>query len=418
MWTLFFTQLLFGIFSMLIIFVIGKLLIGFYDFKGDFFLKLFIIYIIGIISIVFFYSIIKAHGRTINFALLPIFLTIIYLFRKNTISFQKINLKIIKVEILWSIIIFLTLFLFQSQFYFDFHKGEIKPLFIDIYRYSANIDSLRLWGIETGPNDLNYFIPKYRTGLIPYHFAELWLSAFFGNLFHINSVTSYYIVVLIVLVSVYVLGIMSLFEKYINNKIILYLTSISLLFVSGINVLGINANNIWGILEIAGQKLSFVYCILLLSFILIKNNHWKIGLIILASIPIFSITFLPGIIGGICLFLILFILINKIKNIKQQMFILCTVLTVFLSIILMYYLNPTVNSTSKEVSNTITLGIFKGIHGNLFLKCKIIISNFIHYAIPTIGIHFGVISSLFLLYFIVLSPIIGSKFRLFALLVL
>src|ERR1035437_49593 len=161
-------QLLFGILTLFIIYSIGKIFVSFIDVQCNFFLRLFILYIIGILAIVLFYSIAKAYGRTNNIFLLPIIVFLLYQYRFHFTKKLCINKHGIIKELIWSLIPFVFIFIYQSFFYFDFGKNELKPLFGDYYWYASFTDSLKLWGTENYFTTSNFFFPYIREGLMPY----------------------------------------------------------------------------------------------------------------------------------------------------------------------------------------------------------------------------------------------------------
>ena len=372
-YTLFIQQLFFALFALLLTYSIGKSIASFIKITGGFFFKLFIIYSIGIIVILLFYSIIKAHGRTVNILLLPSLTYFVYYYKKSFTTYFTSTIDEISKELFWSIIPFLLVFIYQSLFYFNFSKGTVNPLFIDTYNYGSFCDSLKLYGIENRKVEMLYFYKEMRE-VIPYHYPELWLTAFFSQTLQMSSVNTYHFITFSLLVAISILGIASFFEKSFYKKYIILLLSIPLLFLF--------AQTNWIIVSYFGQKMCFVYIFFLLSFYELKCNNWLIGFLNISIIPIFSITLLPAIFCSL-FFLFLFILKNKKYNLKETvqaaLFIFCNSL-----LIILFYTYFTTSET-KGYSLTITqTNLFKGVTNHLaFNNFKIVILNFICYILPS-----------------------------------
>src|ERR1035437_1807040 len=101
-YTLFIQQLFFALFALLLTYSIGKSIASFIKITGGFFFKLFIIYSIGIIVILLFYSIIKAHGRTVNILLLPSLTYFVYYYKKSFTTYFTSTIDEISKELFWS----------------------------------------------------------------------------------------------------------------------------------------------------------------------------------------------------------------------------------------------------------------------------------------------------------------------------
>ena len=406
-YTIFIQQLLFGIIALLLTYVTGKLIVGFFKSEGNFFFRLFITYIIGITSIVLVYSIIKAQGRTVNMLLLPLIAYLIYYFRKSFTTSITFNMKEIIREFGWSLLPFLFVFLYQSWFYFDFGNKSIKSVFPDFYWYSTMSESLTLWGIESRITEMNFFFPEYRQGLLPYHYPELWVTSFFSSILKNSSLNAYYFTTLPIFILIYMLGIYSLFENFIKSKIILIPVGFILLFTSGfvLPFFIINAHNTWGIVDIIGQKLGFIYCFIILVFIFVTRQQKEVGLLILGIVPIFSITFIPCIWLGIVTFCVLIKLLSK-KYLTNKEILLNIAFIVYFIIgyFIFYAINKSNYASDFAIKRILNTGIFKHTYGEYSISnIKIICSNFLIYTVPTVLIHIGVrlyLFSIFLLLFL------------------
>ena len=388
-YTIFFQQLFYGILALLLTYTVGKIITSYIKVNESFFFKLFITNIIGFTTVVLFYSILKAHGRTVNVLLLPIIGFLLYHFRTSFIKKPFLNLPEITKELLWSLIPFTLMFLYQSWFYFDFSAGEIKPLFGDFHRYAFFTQSLHLWGLESYLAEMNYFSPSFRSGIVPYHYPELWLTSLFSLLFQNSLVNSYYFTVYPLLAGTFILGIISLFETSKMPTYVLLIIALGLCFITDLTFsCYMETPNSLSIMGINGQKLAFVYCYLLLGFILLKRNKLLLGQITLIVIPLFSTIFLPGIWGGLLIYNVIALPFVDKKNVRISFSILIGILGVLFSYVLFLKAFQSPYTQDYALKKIMTSGIFTGFDGHFSFKTiKILGSNFIHYAIPNIALH-------------------------------
>lgn len=388
-------QLFLGIIVILITYSVGKLILGFFSCTCHFFFKLFITYVIGITSIILFYSLIKSGGKTIFILLIPLIIGLFYHFRKY-LEKPSFNKQEVRKELKWSFGVFIIIFLYQSYFFFDFNNNEIKSIFWDNYAYATFVDSLKLWGLENSQTAMNFYYPEFRNGLIPYHYPELWLSAFFSEVFSNSSLKTYYLHTNSLLICVYLLGINSLLEQKIKRTISITFISFLLLFVAGL-VFPFYENfdllrGLWftnmSVMGFLGPKTAIIYVYVLLSIILIRQEQKFVGTIVLLGIPIFSTGFLPGIWGGIILFYGIKAVSSGIFKNKKQLLLIFFVIFYILLYYGFYYLHKSSYTDEYAFKRITESGIFKGVEGGFNIaNFKIVISNFIYYSIPTIIKH-------------------------------
>lgn len=308
--------MLYAFISLIFIYLIGKVILSFFELNITKELSFFSNYIVGIIICILLYSVAKTGFRTINIGLLPVIVSVIYLYRKRikTFHFEFAN---IKYELFISVLIFLPIFIFQSCFYFDFFHNSLKTLHTDHYLYADLANSLKLFGVESKFTDLNYY--NNASSLVPYHYAELWLTASYSEIFGISSIGSYFLIVIPLCASIFAVGLYSLLSKIKLHFLFKYFLIIGGLFISGVYIsiydnfeitkYGYEADN--SILSLFNQKLCVIYIYLLFSSVLFVNGFRNISVITLSIIPFFSISFLPCLIGGIILYSIILIIRNR-----------------------------------------------------------------------------------------------------------
>jgi hypothetical protein len=344
MYTIFSEQLLLGLLALLIIYFTGKIVVGFFDLKGNFFFKLFITNIAGITTILLFYSSIKAQGRTSNILLLPSIAFLFYHFRTSLRKPIFESGEIMK-EFMWTVVPFLLVYLYQSWFYFDFSKGSFKSLYADSYWYSSYGDSVDLWGVENYFTPMNFFFKTETTGLVPYHYPEFWLTSLFSRVFSISTIQSNYLLVLPLFISFFILGISSLFQLKFANKSYSILFSSILLFCCGIVFPFYGKFSLLAYSDIAsdcspmglyGLKYSFIIPYLFLAFLLFFQRFEIPAILLFAIIPFFYVGLLPSIWGGLLVYLLIQFIVNRLKS-KQNSFLFPSILFLNIFLFVLFY---------------------------------------------------------------------------------
>lgn len=301
-----------GMVAMLIVYIIGKIACAFLPLPSNKFFKLFVTYAAGILILLLAYSLIWSGLRTVNLLILPEAAALAFLLRKR-LTKPHFHLKEIKQELFYSLLAFIPVFAYQSYFYFDFANEGFRALHSDQYFYAQLANSLKLFGAEsvnTGNLGFNYFFNDYRDYITPYHYSELWLTAFFSSLFRINTISSYYLITNSVLVSVYFVGILYLFDRAIKSLPLNYIISFLCLFISGITFdfyenYEITSYAYWcenSIFGLFTQKYAIACIYLLLAFILLEKKHPAYSILVLSIVPFLSLPMLPAIFGGLMLF--------------------------------------------------------------------------------------------------------------------
>jgi hypothetical protein len=201
------------------------------------------------------------------------------------------------------------------------------------------------------------------------------------------------------------LGIVSLFEQISKSKILLISIAFFVCFISGITIPALTSgiqNDVWSITSL-GQKVAFEYIFILLAFILIRNKNEIVGIVILLCIPLFSVTFLPSIYGGLIIYLLNKIVFSKGKMVKQYLLVFVSIFTILILYGMFYSSFKSILST--DFTRTITsTGIFNVLKNGISLKnIFIVLMNFVVYAIPTIIIHLYYKSFLFIIFLVLLS---------------
>ena len=141
------------------------------------------------------------------------------------------------------------------------------------------------------------------------------------------------------------------------------------------------------IMGVENQKNAFIYVLLLLSFHFFRNQNQLMGRAVLLSIPIFSISFLPGIWGGILLLEFCKICFKKFRINKKDIlysFIVFGYLLLFFTFYKLFGEENKSGLTSVGYNSLLTRLPNDLNNGFNFSAFKVYISNFIYYSIPAI----------------------------------
>ena len=258
---------------------------------------LFYTLLIGILFILIVYSFYKSSFRTSMLFILPSLLCFFYLNKVRLCKPKKIYVSINQ-DVKPYLIIVLLLFLYQFLSYFDVKDGSIKHLFVDNYTYAHIASVLNQFGSENIDFSVNYFIPSAQSELVPYRYADLWISAFVMDVFSINNVASYFLVTIPLLLSLSCLFIYSIYSHVSQKKYFVSILSFLLLFVS---IFFLPILNPWdklkylsetSVIGVFKQKISFSFIFILL-FIYHWNANRENSILFLILIPILYVSFLP-----------------------------------------------------------------------------------------------------------------------------
>jgi len=81
--TLYLSLLGYSLFSMILIYLVGKIILIFFTTNLSLGFRLFLYNVVGIITIIIVYSLVRAKLQSVNIGLIPIVLLLIYSFRDN-----------------------------------------------------------------------------------------------------------------------------------------------------------------------------------------------------------------------------------------------------------------------------------------------------------------------------------------------
>jgi hypothetical protein len=297
--------------ALLLVYTTGKIITSFFSFNISKPINLFVSYSIGLLAILITYSVIKSRLHTINLGIIPLFFLLIFCLRKK-INSPRFDFNSIKKDVVISLSILFPIFIFQSIFFINISSNTINAMNLDYWFYGNMADFLKLYGLETTFTDINLYGLNHAIQLNPYHYSELWLTAFFSNLFSTSAENIYVLVTIPLLITIYGIGIYSIFSETKIKRKYVFLVTILCLMIGGLyfpiydksEITNYFSTTVTNILGSVFQKLSFVAIYLLLAFILLYKNKKNYAIIVLAFLPFFAIYFFPAVLGGIALLIV------------------------------------------------------------------------------------------------------------------
>jgi hypothetical protein len=175
--------------------------------------KTFLQLTVGIFSIISIYAIIRTSGISV-FSLVIIPVLFLLVIEKNKFQLAKINLREIK---FFKVNILLVLF-FLVMYLSSMLDGKIRTEFHPDLHYYENLSFYLNQGYENCFSDLNEIYLKKSVVRDPYHYFELWLTAFLGFLTQQKSyIYLIQFVVIPILLTTTSAGFLAIWERY--NKL-------------------------------------------------------------------------------------------------------------------------------------------------------------------------------------------------------
>ncbi len=326
--------------------------------------------LIGVVTYVTLFSIITTGFKTVN--ILFLLFLFFYLHRiKYRINLTRHVLSesigFAKKHILFILFFSLLFYLYEAIWYFK--PGEFNNIipfvdYVDMYNISQVIS-------QTGQENNKYLISNYYYyaqfhGISPYHFFELWLNGLFSTILPISGALTLMLFVYPLFYFASYIGILAVWEYYGEVNIFKKIISLFLLFVGGMyfefynkyELLKWYGGNVGNIAHIWGKKSAILYPFIFSAFICFLNRRYWISIALILALCIVSIGVMPGITGGVFLFLI-FNFLHKTfpKDELRKVFLLY--LSFIVAFVIIFFVWGNKNEESLGFSN-IVLGFFKG----------------------------------------------------------
>ena len=300
------------------------------DYNASSFLRL----TAGLVGVITIYSIVKTQGVTIN--LLNLILIIFILIHQKRISF---NFKLkkwltFKNDFLISIGVLIVIFLIQLTQVDRF----VAPNFFtaDYLFYARAAAFLRDTGIES--TNIEYFLIGSK-GVTPYHYAELWFTAFFSELFKMHTLKSYIFIVVPIMYSTLFLGALRIVKEIIKTndsktRIITYALAVAFLFFSVpnldfiINLPALKLSN-WVFPTFGHHKLMFVLLFVVWIYLLLLKKKYYLVILVSCFLVISNVSVAIPIMLSIGVFLLILLFRRQLSWKEVMSYLIPLVVTTF-----------------------------------------------------------------------------------------
>ncbi len=311
----------------------------------EMFLKL----VTGLVFTIFVYSIFNTKGKTFNLIPFGILLgTIIINKREINIKTYFFNIKKIQFRniVLFTIVGFFY-FIIQSRFNLNVFSGEKFLIDGDQLYYSNVGNFLKEYGVE------NRFINIDNASnlkLIPYHYGDSWLIAFFISIFKLPAPYVYIYIVNPLFMLIYYVGNLAILEKYKIKQS--YILSFAISFIVFFTSISLSLFDFlpgrlyqWSLVNLPKQGINYIG--FLLFFILIINKRNKSALFLT---PIFFMLYMVSlpVVYLSCFVLIFLFFLNKNISFNSFIGLILYYLGFVLSIIIFYFIFGEDNSSSAN----------------------------------------------------------------------
>lgn len=278
----------------------------------------------GFLLSISLYAFIKTHAITVMYlvVLTGLFIKMEQYYNNG----RKLTLKLWPIANVWPspkeilIVLLLALVVFSYESYFVLQNEPFPYItpFYDMLSRSDLIEGLNRFGQEGRPNKYIPYGDEYR-GTTLYHYPLSWLAALASYIFGLAPVTGLLLVAHPVLILIYAVGMVSLFEVFTKIKYFHFLAALLLLFCGGI-YLSIYDN--WPFLTVnfisdsypmsfLGRKLILVFITLIAFFHFAFRKKFTMAIIVLwLVVPLYSTT-LIGVAGATGFVIAISILFRK-----------------------------------------------------------------------------------------------------------
>ena len=318
---------------LLLIFLIGKVVTFSLRIKKqplffDFFLQL----IVGQLFLSLFFSIYKAGFLTIQVIFIPLLFIVYSLVKRKPVF----TLDILYHKFLGLFIPFLFVF-FLINFSMINNGNWLIP-HLDLFVYTDHIKTLIHYGNE---NNLGYVTNTIfnELGITPYHYFELWLSAFVSVFFKVEPLAAYWAIIYPTFYITVFCGVLAIFEHFNKVRISHFFWSFLFVFIGGVYlpfyhfIPYIEASK-----YVSGNLISSfgpLYLTWIAFFYSLLTNNKKIAFVIVLFIPILSYSTFPAIVIGALLWLVFD---DNLASKKLKIWLFILLFTFAISVFLFYFL--------------------------------------------------------------------------------
>jgi len=298
----------------ILLYIIGQLFLAYFFpqlKKQKPYLKLFASLAVGFFLTAALYAFFKTGLISISilsFLLLLFMLTETYMFSKKNFDFslKKLQIEIPHYKTLITLLVISVLvFSYEALLLLQNKSFPYAIPFVDMISRADLIEGLRRFGNEGRASRFIIYDDAFM-GTTLYHYPKSWFSALTSSVFNIPAIVSLLLISHPILILIYTLGILSLFELFSKLRYYHYILSILILFCGGLYwpiynewpFLSVNFIGDSFPLSFLGRKLLSIYIVLAGVIHLIYSKQYGLSLILLwFLIPLYSTT-IVGVTGA------------------------------------------------------------------------------------------------------------------------
>jgi len=344
--------------SLIFFYTIGKLISSFFistTNEPNYYYRAFVSLITGLFAVIIVFAIVKTRFNTIMLAL--IFLFGIWLIKSKFYDFNIKNIKNLLLENFTRDIIILTtvsliLYIFYGALFFEYPFNKIAHG--DYYYYTRLIYMMVENGYENTILGLDPFYVG-KIGASPYHYPELWLSAFYFQIFNILPLISILIITQVILATVLCMGIIALAREF-SNSIIIKIFGLLSLFFSGLLLFEpisqtssfIDFGNIYT------PKFSII-ALFLIWYLILSNRKSDFFYFPLLILPVINIATAPSILTALSLYFLVKAIFSKTFKSFFYRFIDILIIAVFIAAF--YLLQPKIPAANLNIREIIEVNL-------------------------------------------------------------
>lgn len=223
------------IFSLVIFYIAGSFVLWLLRTapKADVFYETFVRLIVGLVSVVSVYAIVKTCGNTILWGFLVVGVLYLLYAKINKLLLGKYcvgNLlpdgKKVLLPVLVMFLLGFAFFLFQGSF---FYATPINNMPHGDYAFYSTVSSvLNDFGVEA--SDWQSVVIGGSTTPSPYHYFDIWLPVIFINILHGDTYEAFVVVTQSIYMVILAMGMIAVTRKVTENKLVQVLSVFSIFF--------------------------------------------------------------------------------------------------------------------------------------------------------------------------------------------
>ena len=332
--------------------------------------------VLGIILTVTVFSIIITGFKTINLGFLLLFSFSFWELRKwPVVNKEKKNEQFFTFKrFLGFAVAYLIFFTWEAIFLFK--PGEFSLVLPHSdFIFSSNIsESLLKQGNENFFMEGNFYNSAYQY-MIPYHYFEIWLNSFVVYFTGTNNLVTFMLCSFPVLYFTAWMGIVSLFEQFIDKITTKeYILSFLLLFAGGLIIYLAKSDFFYNLhtlapipMEFATRKYIPFYIFIIAGLLFMINKKMAPGMLVILSLSLVSITAFPPIFAGFTLFFLVNIFFKWVdkQTVLRLVFYLLGI-TAFITLTYFYFNRSSFGLVFTDQKNGILTKVLSAGHLKIF----------------------------------------------------